>query len=206
MLEKLLLRRGPRRFFGSSILKAKPETVSTCSVTVKSAEEYSVTMNTRIRWIPASALCALALLVPSTAAADITAFLGVNMTPTNRTLTGVSVGVGLLVVGFEFEYANTSEDAAENAPALRTMMINGLVQTPFPIGGMQFYGTAGVGGYRETLNAVSETHAGMNIGGGVKMNLVGPLRLRLDYRVFTLRGDPLHERPQRFYAGLNLKF
>lgn len=151
-------------------------------------------------------LLLVALLVPATASADITAFLGVNPTPSKRTLTGVSLGVGLLVVGFEFEYANTGEDLDENAPGLRTVMLNGLVQTPFPIGGMQFYGTAGVGGYRETLDDASETNAGMNIGGGVKMNLVGPLRLRLDYRVFTLRGDARHERPQRFYAGLNLRF
>jgi hypothetical protein len=47
---------------------------------------------------------------------------------------------------------------------------------------------------------------GINVGGGVKVNLAGPLRLRFDYRVFTLQGDPLHSNPQRFYAGLNLKF
>jgi opacity protein-like surface antigen len=151
-------------------------------------------------------LAAVVLLIPSTAAADITAFLGVNPTPSNRTLRGLAIGAGLLVVGIEFEYADTSEDAPENAPGLRTVMINGLVQTPFPIGGMQFYGTAGVGGYREVLREVSETSVGMNVGGGVKMNLIGPLRLRLDYRVFTLRGDPLHSRPQRFYAGANLRF
>jgi adenylate kinase len=45
------------------------------------------------------------------------------------------------------------------------------------------------------------------VGGGVKMNLAGPLRLRLDYRVFTFRGEDVrHARPQRFYVGLNLKF
>jgi opacity protein-like surface antigen len=148
----------------------------------------------------------MVLLIPSAAAADITAFLGVNPTPSNRTLRGVAVGAGVLVLGVEFEYANTAEDATENAPGLRTVMVNGVVQTPFPVAGLQFYGTAGIGGYRETLLEVSETHVGMNIGGGVKMNLVGPLRLRLDYRVFTLRGEPLHARPQRFYAGLNLKF
>ena len=38
------------------------------------------------------------------------------------------------------------------------------------------------------------------------MSLFGPLRLRLDYRVFTLQGSPRHSKPQRFYAGLNLKF
>jgi len=32
------------------------------------------------------------------------------------------------------------------------------------------------------------------------------VRLRLDYRVFTLSGNPRHPRPQRFYAGINLKF
>jgi opacity protein-like surface antigen len=86
-------------------------------------------------------------------------------------------------------------------------MFNGLIQTPVPIAGMQFYGTAGGGVFRESLDDETETHVGMNVGGGVKMNLAGPLRLRLDYRVFTLRGsDVRHEKPQRFYVGLNLKF
>ena len=85
-------------------------------------------------------------------------------------------------------------------------MGNGLVQTPVPIAGMQFYATAGGGVYRETLFDVSETHVGVNVGGGVKMSLAGPFRLRLDYRVFTLQGDPRHSKPQRFYAGINLKF
>jgi len=148
-----------------------------------------------------------ALLVPSTASADITAFLGVNPTPSNRTLTGISGGIGLLIVGFEFEYAHTREDLDELAPELRTYMFNALVQTPVPIGGIQFYGTAGAGVFRESLNDETETNVGVNIGGGVKMNLAGPLRLRLDYRVFTLRGDDVrHSKPQRFYAGLNLKF
>jgi opacity protein-like surface antigen len=151
------------------------------------------------------ALC-LSLLLPSTAAADATLFLGINPTPVNRMVRGFAAGIGLVIVGFEFEYANTTEDTAEAAPGLKTYMFNGLVQTPIPIGGMQFYGTAGGGAYRETLNDVSETHVGINVGGGVKMKLVGPLRLRLDYRVFTLRGQPLHPRPQRFYAGVNLKF
>ena len=151
------------------------------------------------------ALAALVLL-PSTASADFTAFLGVNPTPSSRVVRGLSLGVGLVIVGFEFEYANTSEDLDELAPGLRTFMFNGLVQTPVPIAGMQFYATAGGGGYRETLNDVSETHVGINVGGGVKMTLAGPLGLRLDYRVFTLQGDPRHSKPQRFYAGLNLKF
>jgi hypothetical protein len=154
------------------------------------------------RWILALGL----LAVPATAAADVTAFLGTNPTPSNRVVTGFSGGFGLVIVGFEFEYARTREDLEEAAPSLRTYMFNGLLQTPFPIAGMQFYATAGGGVYRETLDDVSETHVGINVGGGVKMNLAGPLRLRLDYRVFTLQGDPLHSKPQRLYAGLNVKF
>jgi opacity protein-like surface antigen len=146
------------------------------------------------------------LLVPSTASADLTAFLGSTMTPVNRVVTGFGVGMGLVIVGFEFEYANTTEDLPELAPGLRTFMFNGLLQTPIAIAGMQFYGTAGGGIYRERLDEASETNFGINVGGGVKLNLIGPLRLRVDYRVFTLSGDPLHSKPQRFYAGLNLKF
>ena len=161
----------------------------------------------RHRLSRAAAILACVLLFPATASADFTAFLGVNPTPESRTLTGISGGIGLLIVGFEFEYANTREDADELAPGLRTYMFNGLLQTPVPIAGMQFYATAGGGVFRETLNEASETNVGVNVGGGVKMNLAGPLRLRLDYRVFTLRGsDVRHSNPQRFYAGLNLKF
>jgi opacity protein-like surface antigen len=164
-------------------------------------------MHSRLsRLLPFACCLVLLPLFPSNAAADVTAFLGVNPTPTNRTARGFAVGMGLVVVGFEFEYARTGEDLDELSPELRTFMFNGLVQTPFPIAGLQFYGTAGGGVYRETLDEDSETSVGVNVGGGVKMSLIGPLQLRLDYRVFTLRGDAHHSRPHRFYAGLNLKF
>ena len=148
----------------------------------------------------------LVLSIPSIASADFTAFLGANPTPTARTVTGFSVGAGLVIVGFEFEYAHTNEDREQAAPGVRTYMFNGLVQTPLPIAGMQFYGTAGAGGFQETLSTRSETNVGINVGGGIKMSLAGPLRLRFDYRVFTLQGSPLYSKPQRFYVGINLKF
>jgi opacity protein-like surface antigen len=153
-----------------------------------------------------AALLTIFVLAPATAHADITAFLGTNPTPTNRLTTGFGIGMGLVIVGFEFEYGHTREDEKALAPSLRTFMFNGLVQTPIPIAGMQFYGTAGAGGYRETLLNDSETNVGINVGGGVKVSVAGPLRLRFDYRVFTLQGDPRHSKPQRFYAGVNLKF
>ena len=163
-------------------------------------------MHTPGRWFVPLLLVAAVLAMPSSASADITAFLGVNPTPTNRAVRGFALGTGLLIVGFEFEYAHTNEDVTERSPSLRTFMFNGLVQTPVPIAGMQFYGTLGGGVYRETLLDDSETNVGINVGGGMKLTLIGPLRLRLDYRVTSLKGDPRHSKPQRFYAGLNLKF
>ena len=148
----------------------------------------------------------LLLLTPAIAHADITAFLGVNPTPVNRPARGIAVGAGLLIVGNQNEYSNTSEDEVQLSPKLQTYMGNGLLQTPIPIAGMQFYATAGGGVYHESLIGDGETNVGVNIGGGVKWSLAGPLRVRFDYRVFTLKGNPRHENPQRFYVGLNLKF
>jgi hypothetical protein len=154
-----------------------------------------------------AAIAAILVLLGATPAlADATIFIGSTTTPTNRATKGVAIGVGLLIVAFEFEYASTSEHADKRAPSLRTGMGNALLQTPVPIAGMQFYVTAGGGGYRETLGARQETHVGLNTGGGVKVSLLGPIRARLDYRVFNLRGDPLHTRVQRVYAGLNVAF
>ena len=159
------------------------------------------------RLLTAAATCLLCGLA-TPAFADLTLFLGVNPTPERRIVKGASLGTGLLVVGFEFEYASTSEDEKNHAPSLTTGMANLLLQTPVPIHGFQFYGTAGGGLYREVLHETDhrETSFGSNIGAGTKVTLTGPLRLRFDYRLFNLRGDPLYSRVHRFYAGVNLAF
>ena len=154
---------------------------------------------------------ALVVLFAAPARADLTGFLGVTPTPSARTNGGFAAGTGFLIVAFEFEYCATKEDLASTdvAPALKTYMFNGLVQTPIPIARTQFYGTLGGGAYHETLSTQplnDQTNLATNIGGGAKINLVGPLRLRLDYRVFTLHGSPRHTPVQRIYAGINLKF
>jgi opacity protein-like surface antigen len=138
--------------------------------------------------------------------ADITGFVGANTTPANRQTLGAAVGMGLLVVGFEFEYAATSDDAMAGAPSLKTGMANVLLQTPVPLAGFQPYGTVGGGIYNETLGTHSDTSFGSNLGGGVKISLVGPLGLRVDYRVFKLGSGALYSPAHRIYAGLNLKF
>jgi len=151
-------------------------------------------------------LTLVAVLTPTVARADATLFLGSTPTPANRALRGFALGAGLLVVAFEFEFASTSENVDQGAPSLRTGMGNLLIQTPFAVGGLQPYFTTGGGLYRERLGDHQETSVGLNVGGGAKISVAGPLRLRLDYRVFTLQGDPLHERVHRVYAGANLKF
>jgi len=150
--------------------------------------------------------CAFLAATAVPARADITAFIGLTPTPERHTLRGFSGGVGLIIVAFEFEYANITADDVELLPGLKTYAGNVLVQTPVDILGTQFYGTIGAQGYQENLGAFEETYFGTNIGGGAKIKLVGPLRVRLDYRVFKLQGEPLHNVYQRFYVGANLKF
>lgn len=150
------------------------------------------------------AILLLAWAVP--ARADATAFIGANTTPANRSVRGFAFGVGLLVVGFEFEYAKTPLDDRATAPALTTGSGNVLVQTPVSIFGFQPYLTAGFGLYRERTETRTETSVAPNTGGGVKVTLAGPLRLRVDYRVFKLGSGALYSPAHRIYAGLNLRF
>ena len=154
------------------------------------------------------AAAALVLLFVSAAPAfaDATVFIGSTATPANRSVRGLAFGAGLLVLGFEFEFAQTGETLGEAAPSLRTGMGNVLLQTPIPIAGIQFYLTTGAGLYRERLGTNQETHVGLNTGGGAKISLLGPIRARLDYRGFRLRGDALHAVVHRIYVGLNLGF
>lgn len=141
---------------------------------------------------------------PATARADITAFLGISTKPENRPTRGFAFGLTFLVVGFEMEYASTDEKPLVGAPSLKTGMINGLVQTP--TSKTQLYLTAGGGFFRERFGEAGESNFGTNFGGGVKLGLIGPLRLRLDYRIYNLRGKAVYHTPQRFYAGANFSF
>jgi len=151
----------------------------------------------------AALLCALC---PTAAFADVTAFIGANTTPANRQVRGAAGGISLLIVAFEFEYAFTPDDPTVSAPSLKTGMGNVLLQTPFPVAGFQPYVTAGGGIYNESLGAHSDTNFGSNSGGGLKLTLIGPLRLRVDYRVFKLGSGALNSPAHRIYAGLNLNF
>ncbi len=156
----------------------------------------------------AAIIVALLVATAAPARADITAFIGANTTPENRSTRGFAFGVGLLILGFEFEYSNTSDSSnpATPAPSLKTGTGSVLFQTPVAIGGFQPYFITGGGVYSETLGEHNDTSFALSTGGGVKVNLAGPLRLRADYRVFKLGSGALYSPAHRVYAGLNLKF
>jgi hypothetical protein len=145
-------------------------------------------------------------LVATPAFADITGFIGADITPKSRHTQGFAVGGGLLFLGFEFEYASAPDDPAARAPSLNSGTGNVLLQAPFSIFGFQPYWTTGAGVYRETLGTHQQTGLALNTGGGVKISLVGPVRMRLDYRVFKLGDGALYSPVHRVYVGLNLKF
>ncbi len=151
-------------------------------------------------------MCLMFLTTAASARADVTAFIGANTTPANRQVRGFAVGFGLLIVGFEFEYANTTDDLTAVAPSLKTGSGNVLLQTPVTFFGVQPYVTAGGGLYSETLGAHNDVGFAVNTGGGVKVTLAGPLRVRVDYRVFKVGSGALYSPAHRIYAGLNLKF
>ncbi len=148
----------------------------------------------------------LLLWLPSRALADVTVFLGANTSPANRQVKGVAVGAGLLIVAVEFEYADTTDDPTAAAPSLKTGMGNVLLQTPFAVLGIQPYFATGGGLYQEDLGVHSNRGFAIGTGGGAKISLVGPIRLRVDYRVIKLGSGALTTPTHRVYAGLNLKF
>jgi hypothetical protein len=147
-----------------------------------------------------------ALCLPGRASADITAFIGANTSPTTRQVKGAAFGAGLLVVAFEFEYAATTEDFDARAPGLKTGMGSVLLQTPVAFMGIQPYFATGGGFYQEELGARTDRGLAVGTGGGAKISLAGPLRLRVDYRVIKLGSGALTSPTHRIYAGLNLKF
>ena len=142
---------------------------------------------------------ALLLTTPAPARADITA-----LTTSMHGMPGVAVGIGLIAVGFEVEVAAQTEDTVKQVSGLKTGFANVLVQTP--TGDTQLYGTVGGGLYQESVGLTTTTDFATNIGGGLKLALTGPIRLRFDYRLINMRGKTTGATVHRFYIGANLKF
>jgi hypothetical protein len=137
---------------------------------------------------------------------NVTAFAGVAMAPGPHAAIGVAVGVRPQPgpVSLEFEYSRSRSPAA-GMPAIETFAGNLLVQLPTPPSRFQFYGTVGVGFYALLLNDhTSEPNDARNFGGGAKITLAGPMKLRIDYRAFRLTplGGEYHSNEHRLYVGI----
>ena len=158
-----------------------------------------------MRPLGAMGIALVLLSIAAPARADITAFIGANTTPDNRRVLGGALGFGVLIIGFEGEYAFTPDDPRAAAPSLKTGIANIVLQSPVPFFGIQPYFTTGGGFYQEELGLHSDTGFALNTGGGVKVTLAGPIRLRVDYRIFKLGSGALYSPAHRIYAGLNLK-
>jgi opacity protein-like surface antigen len=143
-------------------------------------------------------------LFPAAASADGTFFYGWAPKPEGRLARGFAVGGNMSFVGIEFEYSNIDQVETLAVPGLKTFMFNGVLATPTQA--VQLYVTAGGGLYRESLSDQSDTGFGTNFGAGVKFSVAGPLRIRIDYRVFRIGGDAVDKSVQRFYAGANVAF
>jgi hypothetical protein len=139
------------------------------------------------------------LLVPTAAYAGATVFLGRNSGGDDRSVVrGLVFGASLSSSASSSEYANSSEDLTEFRPALRTTSGNVLVQTFDSRVPALFHDR------RRTLSerlGTDEESAMLSNGGGGKVNLAGPLRVRIDYRVFNLKENPRHRTVQRIYAA-----
>jgi hypothetical protein len=140
------------------------------------------------------------------ARADLTIFAGAQNAPSVRPATGISLGFGLLLVGWEVEIARVTQETDSRAPSIASGTASVYIQNPIPISGVQVYAIAGAGLYRERLsNVYGQNDVHVALGGGAKIQLVGPLKVRLDYRFFKLR-DSIADNPQRVSAGLTLSF
>ena len=138
------------------------------------------------------------------ASADLTVFAG-HSAPEHGIL-GAALGVSLRRVGLEFEYAGTSPTRPDTNPPRQTALFNLTVNAPLDrIRRFQIYGAVGGGLYRERAGTRAETRPAASAGGGVRIALRGPLRLRIDYRLLALRGAT-GRRPRRLYAGLDVPF
>jgi hypothetical protein len=150
------------------------------------------------------------------ARADATVFMGVMTAGSPRPAIGFSVGLCPEVFGcFEIEIAGTIGAATSTRSSAGGINGSFIIQSPRPVHGVQFYGIAGVGLYGETYEGGvgSGEVSAKNFGGGTKIGLRGPLKLRLDYRVFVLGDAPdaatgvvVHQHPQRVSVGLSVAF
>jgi hypothetical protein len=138
---------------------------------------------------------------------NVTVHGGVALAPDAHPAIGVAVGVRPrpTPVSLEFEFARSRSEPAAGVPGIVTLQGNLLFQVPVRSARVEVYGTVGAGLY--TLlrdNGLSEPNDARNFGGGVKVWLADPVKLRVDYRairLFPISGE-YHSNAHRVSVGL----
>ena len=154
-------------------------------------------------------LAAIVLLgAGAVAHADVSAFVGAVTGPTPRPSIGVAWGRAGERAGFEVELARSVGAGSAEAPSLFTIAADAVVPLTSADGGPSYFGIGGIGGYGESVGGGrGSSGLAVNVGAGAILPLRGRLRLRLDYRLFFLRGssdaEPVRPRRHRFSAGLS---
>ena len=149
---------------------------------------------------------ALALAAPGQAsAASFGAFIGFSPTGSFRVADGFSFTGHLALIGIELEYGHLGQDSGSHTPGATTAMANLQIATP---GHFQVYVTGGAGLSHENLDAQHQWGGVLNLGGGIKSKIAGPIHLRIDYRVLMFYGtiSGTSARQQRVYGGIEIGF
>jgi hypothetical protein len=161
-------------------------------------------------------LVALMIMIPVSARADGTVLVGLTSVGALRPSFGFSFGYRPSAVGVEVEYVSTFPQNSPGGYSAGGIFGSVFVQ-PVTISNVQIFAVGGVGVWGEGFTGGKRTgvlNAG-NVGGGVLVALAGPLKLRLDYRLFLLGQvseaevgaiAPSRKHPQRIAAGLHFTF
>lgn len=161
-------------------------------------------------------LAAIVIMTPASARADGTVLLGLTSAGTLRPSFGFSFGYRPSAVGVEVEYLSTFPQQSPGGYSAGGIFGSVIVQ-PVTISHLEIFAVGGVGVWGEGFKGGKRTgvlNAG-NVGGGVLVALAGPLKLRLDYRLFLLAEvsdaevgaiAPSRKHPQRIAAGLYFRF
>jgi hypothetical protein len=134
-------------------------------------------------------------------------FTGIVPTPAVRPTMGFAVGGGVAPTGFELELARSGSRLSKGAPSLNTYMVNFFGSFPVPVERLRIYAIGGIGIWNEQFEAGHGAgEFGKNLGVGALYEIAGPLKARLDYRVYFLNDSqdahPVYPHPQRLTVGL----
>ena len=164
------------------------------------------------RLLIAAWLLALVLVNPVSASADATFLVGLTSVEGLRPSFAWSFGYRPSAVGVEVEYLTTRPGDYSAGGIFGSVIV-----VPMTIAKAQIFFVGGVGVWGEGFDEGKRTGvlSAVNVGGGVLVGLAGPLKLRLDYRLFRLGEvskeeigaiSPSSKHPQRIAAGLHFRF